>query len=107
MVGKICFTIRPFNISRVSEDLHNKQQNKEVRRDTDQQKAVKLRLKSIKVDFFQTNNEITLTRVCVGVCFLLRTIESPFLVAGNCIARKRSQEGSIVDRTESSLKSRC
>ena len=40
MVGKICFTIRPFNISRVSEDLHNKQQNKEVRRDTDQQKAV-------------------------------------------------------------------
>ena len=95
MVGKICFTIRPFNISRVSEDLHNKQQNKEVRRDTDQQKAVKLRLKSIKVDFFQTNNEITLTRVCVCVCvcvcFLLRTIESPFLVAGNCTARKRSQ----------------
>lgn len=40
MVGKICFTIRPFNISHVSGDLHNKQQNKEGRRDTDQQKAV-------------------------------------------------------------------
>ena len=68
MVGKICFTIRSFNISRVSGDLHYKQQNKEVLRDTDQQKAVQLRLKSIKVDFFQTNNEITLTRVCVCVC---------------------------------------